>query len=305
MIRSLTTATLGMRQFQGSLDVLANNLANLNTVGYKSSRADFVESLSSVLRAPTPDTATQSGTSGVAVGNGVATAAIRSNFSQGSINQSGLATDFSITGKGYFLVRNTTSGETFATRAGNFRLDSAGYLVTDGGLRIQGIQDYQKDPKAIGDIRFDKGTVPTNAPDSAKTSAITNISVDGSGRLNTLLDDGTQYVRAQIVLQSFSNEQALVRAGNNLFTNLSASGAAQAATAGGFTSNPSNPVLNGAVFANQDGMGRIEQGSLELSNVDVSREFANMITTQRAFQATARMVTTSDSILEELVNLKR
>jgi len=305
MIRSLNTASLGIRQFQASLDVLANNLANLNTVGYKASRADFVESLNSVLRAPTPDTATASGTSGVSLGNGVATAAIRSNFSQGSINQSGLATDFSITGKGYFLVRNSTSGEVFATRSGNFRLDSAGYLVTDGGLRVQGVEDTQKDPNKIGDIRFNKGTVPATAASTAATAAITNISVDGSGRLNTLLDDGTQYVRAQIVLQSFSNEQALVRAGNNLFTNLGASGPSTASATSPLTSTPDSPILDGAQRANQDGMGRIEQGSLELSNVDVSREFSNMITTQRAFQASARMITTSDSILEELVNLKR
>jgi flagellar hook protein FlgE len=305
MIRSLNTASLGIRQFQSSLDVLANNLANLNTVGYKASRADFVESLNSVLRAPTPDTASSSGTSGVSLGNGVATAAIRSNFSQGSINQSGLATDFSITGTGYFLVRNSTSGEVFATRSGNFRLDSTGYLVTDGGMRVQGVEDFQKDPNKIGDIRFDKGTVPSTAPATAATASITNISVDGSGRLNTLLDDGTQYVRAQVVLQNFSNEQALVRAGNNLFTNLGASGAATAGATGAFTSTPNNAILNGARKANQDGMGRIEQGALELSNVDVSREFSNMITTQRAFQANARMITTSDSILEELVNLKR
>ena len=305
MIRSLNTASLGIRQFQASLDVLANNLANLNTVGYKASRADFVESLNSVLRAPTPDTATASGTSGVTVGNGVSTAAIRSNFSQGSINQSGLATDFSITGNGYFLVRNSSSGEVFATRSGNFRLDSAGYLVTDGGLRVQGVEDYQKSSTQIGDIRFNKGTVPSDAGPTAATAAITNISVDGSGRLNTLLDDGTQYVRAQMVLQSFSNEQALVRAGNNLFTNLGASGASVADATTPFTSTPSSSILNGAKTPNQDGMGRIEQGSLELSNVDVSREFSNMITTQRAFQASARMITTSDSILEELVNLKR
>ena len=305
MIRSINTASLGIRQFQASLDVLANNLANLNTVGYKASRADFVESLNSVLRAPTPDTATASGTSGVTVGNGVATAAIRSNFSQGSINQSGLATDFSITGNGYFLVRNSSSGEVFATRSGNFRLDSAGYLVTDGGLRVQGVEDYQKSSTQIGDIRFNKGTVPSDAGPTAATAAITNISVDGSGRLNTLLDDGTQYVRAQMVLQSFSNEQALVRAGNNLFTNLGASGASVADATTPFTSTPSSSILNAAKTPNQDGMGRIEQGSLELSNVDVSREFSNMITTQRAFQASARMITTSDSILEELVNLKR
>lgn len=274
-------------------------------MGYKASRADFVESLNSVLRAPTPDTATASGTSGVTVGNGVATAAIRSNFSQGSINQSGLATDFSITGNGYFLVRNSSSGEVFATRSGNFRLDSAGYLVTDGGLRVQGVEDYQKSSTQIGDIRFNKGTVPSDAGPTAATAAITNISVDGSGRLNTLLDDGTQYVRAQMVLQSFSNEQALVRAGNNLFTNLGASGASVADATTPFTSTPSSSILNGTKIPNQDGMGRIEQGSLELSNVDVSREFSNMITTQRAFQASARMITTSDSILEELVNLKR
>ena len=264
MIRSLNTASLGIRQFQSSLDVLANNLANLNTIGYKSSRADFVESLNSVLRAPTPDTATASGTSGVSVGNGVATAAIRSNFSQGSINQSGLSTDFSVTGNGYFLVRNSTSGEVFATRSGNFRLDSTGYLVTDGGLRVQGVEDFQKDPNKVGDIRFDKGTVPSTAASTAASASITSMSVDGSGRLNTLLDDGTQYVRAQVVLQSFSNEQALVRAGNNLFTNLAASGAATAGATGAFTSSPNSLVLNGARKANQDGMGRIEQGSLEL-----------------------------------------
>ena len=241
----------------------------------------------------------------MSLGNGVATAAIRSNFSQGSINQSGLATDFSITGKGYFLVRNSTSGEVFATRSGNFRLDSAGYLVTDGGLRVQGVEDTQKDPNKIGDIRFSKGTVPATAASTAATAAITNISVDGSGRLNTLLDDGTQYVRAQIVLQSFSNEQALVRAGNNLFTNLGASGPSTASATSPFTSTPDSPILDGAQRANQDGMGRIEQGSLELSNVDVSREFSNMITTQRAFQASARMVTTSDQILEEILNVKR
>ncbi len=212
MANSLLTGISGLRGHQKMLEVVGNNLANLNTIGYKASRADFVESLNSVLRAPTPDTATASGTSGVSVGNGVATAAIRSNFSQGSINQSGLATDFSVTGNGYFLVRNSTSGEVFATRSGNFRLDSSGYLVTDGGLRVQGVEDFQKDPNKVGDIRFDKGTVPSTAASTAANALITSMSVDGSGRLNTLLDDGTQYVRGQVVLQSFSNEQALVRA---------------------------------------------------------------------------------------------
>jgi len=304
MLRSLNTATLGIRQFQASLDVLANNLSNINTIGYKGSRADFVESLSSVLRAPTPDTGAASGTSGVSLGNGVTTAAIRSNFSQGSINQTGLATDFSITGDGYFLVRNSVSGEVFATRSGNFRLDSQKFLVTDQGFRVQGIKDYQSSTTELGDIQFTKGSVPPDAAATAAESAVASISVDASGRMNVLLEDGTQYVRSQLVLQRFSNEQGLVRAGNNLFTNLGASGPFTAG-ANPFTSTPPSSILAGAVPPNLNGAGRIEQGSLEMSNVDVSREFSNMITTQRAFQASARMVTTSDQILEEILSIKR
>ena len=304
MLRSLNTATLGIRQFQASLDVLANNLSNINTIGYKGSRADFVESLSSVMRAPTPDTGAASGTSGVSLGNGVTTAAIRSNFSQGSINQTGLATDFSITGDGYFLVRNSVSGEVFATRSGNFRLDSQKFLVTDQGFRVQGIKDYQSSTSELGDIQFTKGTVPADAAATAAESAVASISVDASGRMNVLLEDGTQYVRSQLVLQRFSNEQGLVRAGNNLFTNLGASGPFTPG-ANPFTANPPSSILAGAVAPNINGAGRIEQGSLEMSNVDVSREFSNMITTQRAFQASARMVTTSDQILEEILSIKR
>lgn len=302
MLRSLNTATLGIRQFQSSLDVLANNLANINTVSYKGSRTDFVESLASVLRAPTPDTGTGSGTSGVTLGNGVTTAAIRSNFSQGAVNQTGQATDFCIQGEGYFLVRNTGSGEVFATRAGNFRLDSQGYLCTDAGYRVQGIKDYQASKTEVGDIQFNKGTIPTTAPESAKTAPIASISVDASGRMNILLEDGTQYVRSQMVVQRFANEQSLVRVGNNCFGNLEASGPR---TGGGLSSSGNSPILNNASVPNSQGLGKIEQGALEMSNVDVSREFSNMITTQRAFQANARMVTTSDQILEEILNVKR
>jgi len=301
MLRCLNTATLGIRQFQSSLDVLANNLSNINTVAYKGSRTDFVESLASGLRAPTPDQGALSGTSGVTLGNGVTTAAIRANFTQGSVNQTGQATDFSIQGDGYFLVRNT-GGEVFATRSGNFRLDSQGYLCNDAGFRVQGIKDYQASQEEVGDIQFNKGTLPTGAPASAEKSPIVSISIDASGKMNILLEDGTQYVRTQMVLQRFGNEQSLVRVGNNCFSNLAAAGPLKTGT---FKSSGDNPLLNTAGVPNKDGAGKIEQGSLEMSNVDVSREFASMITTQRAFQANARMVTTSDQILEEIMRLKQ
>ena len=116
-----------------------------------------------------------------------------------------------------------------------------------------------------------------------------------------LLTDGTQYVRGQIFLQNFKNPQALLKQGSNLYSNL--------ATAGpiGVSDSSVNDTMikENAQEPGSSGVGRIAAGALELSNVDMAREFSNMITTQRAFQANARMVTTSDEILKEMMALKR
>jgi flagellar hook protein FlgE len=116
-----------------------------------------------------------------------------------------------------------------------------------------------------------------------------------------LLTDGTQYVRGQIMLQDFKNPQALLKQGSNLFGNLATAG--PIGTLGG--SAGSTDILKNAKEPGSSGVGRIAAGALELSNVDMAREFSNMITTQRAFQANARMVTTSDEILKEMMALKR
>ena len=93
MIRSLNTGGGGIKNFQTSLDVIANNLANLNTVGFKGGRVDFAEALTQTVRASTPDEGNTSGTSSVAVSNGVATNAVTTLFGQGAINQTGKITD--------------------------------------------------------------------------------------------------------------------------------------------------------------------------------------------------------------------
>ncbi|SVB20935.1 uncharacterized protein METZ01_LOCUS173789, partial [marine metagenome] len=93
MIRSLNTAVLGIKQFQTSLDAIGNNLANINTIGYKGARVDFSDTLAQTLRAPTPDTGIVSGTAGMQLGNGVKVAAIKNEFSQGAIKQTGVRTD--------------------------------------------------------------------------------------------------------------------------------------------------------------------------------------------------------------------
>ena len=188
MIRSLNTGVGGIRNFQTSLDVIANNLANLNTVGFKGGRVDFAEALTQTVRPSTPDEGNTSGSSSVAVSNGVATNSVTTIFGQGAINQTGKITDLALAGDGYFIVKKYGSetigggptaddgglgatgiaqpdssdkgapgGVSYATRAGDFRLDKNGNLVNNMGMRVQGVNDYINNPGAIGDIKFDRG----------------------------------------------------------------------------------------------------------------------------------------------------
>lgn len=603
MIRSLNTGVGGIRNFQTSLDVIANNLANLNTVGFKGGRTDFAEALTQTIKPSTPDGANKSGSSSIQMANGVSTNSVTTLYTQGAVNQTGKITDMAIAGEGYFIVKEytnkgainnsetedgaapgiaepdkakktTPAGIEYATRAGDFRLDSNGYLVNNSGMRVQGYSDLILEPTSVGDIKFDRGdymssvevikaddnfkllttnknhglktgnivvlksdselTAPTladgsqvpgtllqagtpyyvhaisdnqlafydnltnatnndlnkalliNPPNegvrvvkklasyesssvsqinnentiftkaahgfkdgdkvefyvgnstkataaqtvdsktgigdytvtpfevdgtqgaletgdiiyfsngakftlsapaaanatqlqgrleggnvmagegatissaasltidtdgvkttvsanvdgdksgaftrsffislrgeksftlhssqedaslrvrpikfdnlsikdavvtkvaSSTTAEIQNISVDGAGKVNIMLTDGTQYSRGQVLLKKFTNEQALSKQGSNLYSNLQ--------NAGG---NKEWGV------AGSDGYGRVEAGALELSNVDVAREFSKLITTQRAFQANSRMVSASDEILMELLRLKR
>src|SRR3954469_16549393 len=121
MIQSLSAGVSGIQQFQEKLDVIGNNIANSNTLGFKSGRADFEDTFSQSL---------SGGTSSIQIGSGVATGAVQSLFSQGTITQTGSPTDVAIDGDGFFTVRDPVSDKTFATRAGNFNRDSQGYLVT-------------------------------------------------------------------------------------------------------------------------------------------------------------------------------
>jgi flagellar hook protein FlgE len=131
---------------------------------------------------------------------------------------------------------------------------------------------------------------------------ISTVSIGADGAINMLLTDGTQYERGQILLQKFSNPNGLLKQGSNLYGNW--------ATAGALGSTPGQSIdktalLNNALEPGSGGLGRVASGSLELSNVDMAREFSKMITTQRAFQANARMISTSDEILKEMMALKR
>ena len=382
MIRALNTGVQGMRQFQTALDVIGNNLANINTVGFKGSRVDFADTLNQTLRAPTPDIdGKMSGAAGIQVGNGSVISTIKNSFSQGAVSQTGVPSDMAIAGDGFFLLKDPVSGEVFASRAGDFREDNQGNLVNNTGLRLQGIADMMNASTTVGDIKVDRGsyaasatissldtttdqitlgaghglvtgkqvnfattgTLPVSVPalaagmayfarvsgnivtlhttaagaaaDSDKVNftgvgtgthslapgaSVSSWSVGADGKVNMLLTDGTQYVRGQVLLQKFTNPNALMRQGQNLYSNLNAAGAL---TSPIYTA--SSDILARAGTPQSQGLGRIESGSLELSNVDMAKEFATMITTQRAFQANARVITTSDEVLMEMMQLKR
>lgn len=283
MLRSLQSGVSGLQQFQGELDVIGNNIANANTVAYKSARAEFADAFSQTLQSAGSGPGGGSATPSIQVGSGVTTSAVRNLYGEGSISGTGIASDLAVKGNGFFTVRDSRSGFEYATRAGDFRLDDQGFLVTNNGLRVQGFNNA--DLSARGDLKVDG----TGRPDtSSPTATAVGFNVDGSGKIHVRLSDGTSFVRGQVLLQSFRDPQALTKQGNNLYANLSAAGSLPASAAPGTS-----------------GLGEIQSSALELSNVDLASEFASLITAHRGFQASARVITTSDEVLQEVVSLKR
>jgi flagellar hook protein FlgE len=283
MIRSLTSAVSGIQQFQARMDVIGNNIANVNTVGFKSARTNLADSFSQTLAS-----SNLAGGAASQVGLGVVTSGIYNQYTQGAINRTGVETDLAVAGEGFFVVRDPISAQVFVTRAGDFRLDNNNYLITNGGLRVQGFSDIGLTIR--GDVLIDASERPSTADPAA---SMVSFSIDGLGRVGVRLSDGTEYVRCQILMQNFTNPQGLVKEGGNLYSGIGSAGPL------GGAGSPT------AEAPGSNGLGRIQSGALELSNVDLSNEFSSLIQTQRAFQANARIITSSDEMLNELVNLKR
>ncbi len=288
LIGTLTSGVSAMRAFTKGLEVIGNNIANVNTTGYKASNASFQESFSNTLRSSAPSTATSSNLSAIQVGTGVGLGSINANMNQGALSTTGVSTDLGVSGNGFFRVKNIVDSSEYATRAGDFRMDDQGYLVTSKGYRVQGLTGGTAlaAPATVGDIVL--GTPPTG-------TQLQSFSFDRQGNLIEFYSDGTSATTNKLLLQNFRDPSALQKAGDNLYNGFVAAG-----PVGGVAlvnTGENNPGTNG--------LGTVEAGTLELSNVDLTEQFANMITTQRSFQASSRIVTVSDSVLEEVVNLKR
>ncbi len=282
LIGTMGSGVSALRTFMKGLEVIGNNIANVNTTGYKSAQARYSDSFSNVLQRST------GGSSVTQIGTGVGLAGITTSFVQGSLATTGSPTDLGISGNGFFRVKNSADGTEFATRSGDFRFDSNGYLVTPLGFRVQGLAGSAL--TTLGDVKL--ATPPTGAQ-------LRSVAIGRDGLVVENYSNNTSVTTGQILLQTYTDPTALVKEGGNLYTGMLAAGPV-GATAGGIALK-----TDGTNAPRSNGLGSIEAGTLELSNVDLTEEFASLITTQRSFQAGSRLITVSDTILEDIVNLKQ
>jgi flagellar hook protein FlgE len=400
MLRSLYSGISGLRSHQAMLDVTGNNIANVNTTGFKSSAVQFQDTLSQMLKNGSAPGTESGSTDAAQVGLGVKVAGMSTNFAQGAGQATGRPDDLMISGDGFFAVRS--GGSTSYTRAGSLNFDTQGRLVTPEGGFVQGwsavngavstggaVGNITLDPKSLSaaaatisatiagslpsdaavgsapvvreiqkfdatggsttvnatftktatgwsvsdgaggpstDLTFDANgkistavTTPANPLTTVSTVPVGGVDIDLSGlsQLSGLStasltkqdghaagtlesyaigDDGTitgSYSNgttapiARIALATFTNPGGLEKAGGSTYTATASSGMATLGAPG------------------SAGVGSLSGGYLEMSNVDLSQEFTNLIVAQRGFQANARIITVSDQVLDELTSLKR
>lgn len=435
MMRSLSSGVSGLQAHQMAMDIIGNNIANVNTVGFKSSRATFQEVFSETLKGAGSPQDGKGGSNPEQVGLGISVAGVDTLMTRGGVNRTDNPTDLCISGNGFFMVSDDSLAlNKYYTRAGNFTVDKQGSLVTPSGMKVLGYMydatgkpkptlealsipvssvvppmatkdtitvkdtdgnvvkdassnalmagvEFQGNLNASGadrnttikvydslgnthdvSVKFQRSSVAAGAQtwtvsfsDPSSGTAIgtaSTLSFDGNGKLTTnppivslsitgggvqpatdpltfnvsfakltsvaaegdasapsisgypqgtldnfsitpageitgVFSNGQNKVLGRIALANFSNPAGLEKQGENLYN----------------TSNNSGEAIIGTPGDN--GMGQLNAGSLEMSNVDLAREFTNMITIERGFQANSKIITTSDEMLQELVNLKR
>lgn len=255
MMRSLFVAATGLEAEQTKMDVIANNLANVNTTGFKQSRAVFQDLLYQNLRQPGAQSSqTTQYPSGLQLGTGVRPVATERLMTQGNLTQTGNSLDVAINGQGFFQIMQP-DGTIAYSRDGTFQLNNQGQVVTSNGYLLQ--------PPI---------TIPPNAQ---------SITIGSDGTVSVVLPNQAQPQQVgTIQLANFINPTGLQSIGDNLYLQTGSSGAPQTG----------QPTLNG--------LGAVQQGYLESSNVNVVSELVDMISTQRAYEINSKAVSTSDSMLQ-------
>lgn len=260
MIRALSTAATGLEAQQANIERISNDLANVNTDGYKRSRSEFQDLMYETIKEPGQQLGAGTQTPvGIQTGLGVKVGTAHKIFEQGPSRMTYHDYDFMIEGPGFFPVQ-TPRGDIAYTRTGAFHRDSTGKLVTGDGAQFL--------PQIV---------VPTNA---------VNFIVSNSGEIKAILPGQGEAILGQIQLIRFQNEEGLNAMGGGLYAPTLASGAPQQGIPG------------------EDGMGTIQQGALEGSNVNVANSMVDMITTQRAYEMQTKVMGVADKMWEATANIK-
>lgn len=264
-ITALHTAATGMQALSLKIDVIANNIANADTVGFKSSRANFQDLLYQMRAQPGVQTSENTASPlGTQIGLGVAVSNTQINFTQGSAMLTGQPLDVMIEGDGFFQVE-LADGRTAYTRAGNFVRNSEGELVLGNSVGYRLVDSPQ-------------------IPDEIATS---HVSIGANGQITALSPDGTQQVLGQIELARFVNPAGLIQMGGNVYLQSEASG---------------DPLTG---VPGEDGLGTLLPATLELSNTEAVTELVELIKTQRVFQMNSQTIETADESLQTVANLRR
>jgi flagellar basal-body rod protein FlgG len=254
---ALWAAKTGLDAQNTRMAIIANNLANTNTTGFKADRAAFQDLMyQNIRQVGAQSTQNTEYPTGLTLGTCVRIVATEKDYTQGSINQTTGALDASISGRGFFQI-TLPDGTIAYTRDGTFSLDNQGNVVTASGYPLQPALNIPQGTQSVT-IGSD-GVVTATSQTNAK---------------------GTQI--GQIQLADFINEQGLQPVGNNLLTESAASGSPQVGT----------PGLNG--------LGSLQQDTLETSNVNSVTELVNMIECQRSYEMNSKAISTTDQMLQYL-----
>lgn len=253
---ALWSAKTGLDAQNTQMAIIANNLANANTTGFKSDRAAFQDLMyQNVRQVGAQSTQNTQYSTGLTLGTGVRIVATQKNYTQGSVTQTNGALDLSVSGRGFFQI-TMPDGTLAYTRDGSLSLDNQGNVVTASG--------YPLSPAL---------TVPTGTQ---------SVTVGNDGVVTAVSAAGKTTQIGQVQLADFVNEEGLSPQGNNLLIESAASGAPQTGTPG------------------TNGLGTVQQGSLETSNVNTVTELVNMIECQRAYEMNSKAITTTDQMLQYL-----
>lgn len=280
MLKSMYSGISGMKANQTKMDVVGNNVANVGTTAFKKSSVRFSDALNQTIIYSSSPGENVGGVNPGQVGIGTKVAGIAKYMTQGAIQPTGRPTDLAIDGEGFFVIQMDKNNDVIVegyTRDGSFSLDANGNLVTAEGYRVLNTNDEPvKIPKEYG-----------KSSDDMKKVLSFNISREG--KLTYLLEDGTKVENLQTLkVAVFQNESGLEAMNSNIYS---------------ATANSGSPLYN--TGDNPAKIGLVNQGAIEMSNIDLSEEFTDMIVATRAFQAAGKVITTSDELLQEILNLKR